>query len=174
MRVHARSLDDEDLAAMRELLFSEGPNDWNYLTEESVNIQIELIRKGKATAVVVEDDSILGFAVLIFGDACPEKLNKYANLEQLAYINDVVVSHRLAGKGYGTKLLLESVALARANGYSSVYIERHEENAASAGMMKKAGFELVETVHDPDKRFTGSRNTSVLVKHRKGSAAAPD
>lgn len=166
MRVHSRPLNDADLAAMRELLFSDGPNEWNYLTEESVDIQIDLIKKGKATAVIVEDENILGFAVLIFGDGCPEKLRKYAKLEQVAYINDVVVSRSLAGKGYGTKLLLESIALAKINRYSSVYIERHEENVASTGMMKNAGFELVETCHDPSKRFTGSRNTSVLVKHQ--------
>jgi hypothetical protein len=46
-----------------------------------------------------------------------------------------------------------------------VYIERHEENLASAGMMRKASFKLVGTFYDPQKRTAGSRNTSVLVKN---------
>lgn len=165
MRVHKRELSDTDLASMRELLFADGPNEWNYLTEESVDHQIDLIRKGNATAVIAENERILGFSVLIFGLACPKKLRKYADLASIAYINDVVVSRELAGEGYGTKLLLESLALAKSESYDSVYIERHEENLASAGMMSKAGFGLVETFHDPEKRFTGTQNTTVMVKY---------
>ena len=43
-----------------------------------------------------------------------------------------------------------------------VFIERHEENLASAGMMRKAAFSHVETFHDPAKRTSGSRNSSIL------------
>jgi GNAT superfamily N-acetyltransferase len=165
MRVHTRQLTDTDLASMRELLFADGPNEWNYLTEESVDLQMDLIRQGKARAVIAENGRILGFAVLIFGYGCPDKLKKYADLSKIAYINDVVVSRELAGKGYGTKLLAASLALAKSESYDSVYIERHEENLASAGMMRKAGFELSETYHDPKKRSTGTQNTSIMVKH---------
>ncbi|KZN44401.1 hypothetical protein [Pseudoalteromonas luteoviolacea] len=41
-------------------------------------------------------------------------------------------------------------------------IERHEENLASAGMMKNAGFTIYETFHDPDKRSSGRQNSVVL------------
>lgn len=163
MEIISRKVDDSDLKSMKTLLFSEGPNEWNYLTEESVDQQIALIRTGKALAVLAEADEILGFAVLILGDACPEKLNKYQRLDQVAYINDVVVASKLAGQGVGTKLLLECASVAKASHFEDIYIERHEENLASAGMMRKAGFELVETIYDPAKRSCGSRNTSILV-----------
>lgn len=149
---------------MKALLFEEGPNEWNYLTEDSVNKQIGLIRDGKALAVIAEDVEIFGFAVLIFGQACPEKLSKYQSLEQVAYVNDVVVGKKIAGQGVGTKLLQKCFSMANDKKFDSVYIERHEENLASSGMMRKAGFELVETIYDPAKRFSGSRNTSILVK----------
>lgn len=148
---------------MKILLFNEGPSEWNYLTEESVNEQVDLIRSGKALAVIAEEDEIFGFAVLILGHACPGKLSKYQSLDQIAYIKDVVVSKKLAGQGVGTKLLLECLSIAKDRNVDDVYIERHEENLASAGMMKKAGFKLVETIYDPEKRFSGSRNTSILV-----------
>ncbi|AQA19318.1 GNAT family N-acetyltransferase [Halioglobus japonicus] len=165
INVHTRPLTSADLSAMRTLLFAEGPNEWNYLTDESVDDQMALIREGKATAVIVEDTRILGFAVLIFGAQSPARLAKYANLAEVAYINDVVVSRDLAGKGYGTLLLEEAFSVAASEACKAVYIERHEENLASAGMMRKAGFALVETFYDPDKRSTGSRNTTVMVKH---------
>ncbi|MEP1469342.1 MAG: GNAT family N-acetyltransferase [Halieaceae bacterium] len=164
MNIASRKLTEADLEQMKTLLFNEGPNEWNYLTEESVNEQLTLIREGQALAVVAEDNEIMGFAVLIFGSACPEKLSSYQSLDEIAYINDVVVSQRLSGQGVGTKLLLKCSSIAKDKNFNAVYIERHEENLASAGMMRKAGFELVETTYDPAKRFSGSRNTSILMK----------
>lgn len=49
------------------------------------------------------------------------------------------------------------------NGGHEIYIERHEENLASAGMMYKLGFDIVETFYDPEKRDHGSRNTAIMV-----------
>ena len=104
----------------------------------------------------------MGFAVLIMKEACPSKLSKYSALANIAYIGDVVVASSQSGKGLGTQLLEEAIKIAGIEKCGYVYIERHEENAASAGMMRKAGFELVDTFHDPDKRTAGSRRTSVL------------
>ena len=162
MRIHSRQLDKIDLQKMRELLLKEGPSEWNYLTDESIDHQFQLIDQGKALAVIAEEASIVGFAVLILKEACPAKLSKYSVLSDIAYINDVVVASSQSGKGLGTQLLKESIKLAGHEKCTNVYIERHEENLASAGMMRKAGFELVETFHDPIKRTAGSRNTSVL------------
>lgn len=147
---------------MRELLLREGPNEWNYITDASIAQQFQLINQGKAIPVLAEATSIVGFAILIIKEACPAKLSKYAALSNIAYINDVVVDSSQSGKGLGSQLLKESIKLAGNEKCTNVYIERHEENLASAGMMRKAGFELVETFHDPDKRTSGSRNTSVL------------
>ncbi len=162
MKIHSRQLDETDLQAMRELLLKEGPNEWNYITDESIDHQFQLINQGKALAVIAEETSIVGFAVLIIKEASPSKLSKYSVLLDVAYINDVVVASSQSGKGLGSQLLKESIKLARNEKCTNVYIEHHEENLASAGMMRKAGFELVETFHDPNKRTTGSRNTSVL------------
>lgn len=162
MKIHARKLNEADFQAMRKLLLKEGPNDWNYITDESIDHQFKLIAEESAIAVLAEDNKIVGFAVLMIKDVCPSKLSSFDDLSTIAYINDVVVSSSQAGKGLGSQLLKEAVNLAGCKGCEKVYIERHEENLASAGMMRKAGFELVETFYDPDKRTVGSKNTSVL------------
>lgn len=162
MQIHSRKLNEADFQAMKDLLLKEGPNDWNYITDESIIHQFHLINQGKAFAVLAEDTSIVGFAVLIIKEACPAKLSKYAVLSDIAYINDVVVASSQSGKGLGSQLLKESIKLAGNKKCSHVYIERHEDNLASGGMMRKAGFNLVETFYDPEKRAIGSKNTSVL------------
>ena len=194
-----KQLTESEREHMKTLLLKEGPNEWNYLTEESVTTQFDYIQNGNALVVIAEDDNddnndndndkskIVGFAVLILGAACPAKLSKYHqasllnnNNNNVAYINDVVVAKKMAGQGVGTRLLLECVSIVidassttrggeseNNHGTAAVYIERHEENAASAGMMRNAGFELVETIFDPAKRRSGSRKTSILVKRLK-------
>ncbi len=165
MKIHSRDLNDSDLIKMRKILLEDGPNNWNFLTNESFNHQFQLIKEGKALAVLAEDDEIVGFAVLIFREHSPEKLEKYAKLSSLDYINDVVVSRTRSGQGIGNKLLNECIVIAKNRASEAVYIERHEENLASAGMMLKAGFEIVETYYDPSKRFVGSKSTTVLKKY---------
>ena len=162
MKIHSRKLDEDDFQLMKELLLKEGQNDWNYITDESIDHQFQLIKQGKALGVLAEGSSIVGFAVLIIKEACPTKLSKYAALSDIAYINDLVVASSQSGKGLGSQLLKESIKFAGIEKCSHVYIERHEENMASAGMMRKAGFDLVETFYEPEKRAVGSRKTSVL------------
>jgi len=162
MKIYSRALKEKDFKEMKALLLRDGPNDWNFLTEESVDYQFQLIRESSAQAILAESDELLGFAVLIFGESCPDKLEKYTDLPTIAYVNDVVVSKSHSGKGIGNKLLAECISIAKSRNLKAVYIERHEENLASAGMMAKAGFKIVETFFDPKKRFTGSKTTSVL------------
>ncbi|WP_219704348.1 GNAT family N-acetyltransferase [Marinomonas lutimaris] len=80
----------------------------------------------------------------------------------LYYIGDVVVSNAYSGQGIATKLLEYCVEKSKEKRAGVVFIERHEENLASAGMMRKAGFKVVETFYDPEKRSAGSRKTSIL------------
>ena len=164
MKIHSRHLEKNDFTEMKELLLREGPNAWNFITEDSIQHQFDLIDGNEAKAILAEDEGIIGFAVLILGKSSPSKLEEYTALESVAYINDVVVTQDHSGKGIGKKLLLECVSIAKLLNYREVYVERHEENLVSAGMMTKAGFKLVETFHDPNKRFVGSRNTAVLKK----------
>lgn len=162
MNIHVRNLCNADFDNMRDLLLTEGTNEWNHITEESIDFQFRLMRDGKALAVLAEDHEILGFAVLIFRDSCPSRYKEYGDVSSIASIHDVVVHSSEAGKGLGTELLRSSIVLAREEGCDRVLIERHEENLASAGMMRKAGFEVVETFADPKKRTSGSRKTTVM------------
>ncbi|MFQ3237027.1 MAG: ribosomal protein S18 acetylase RimI-like enzyme [Paraglaciecola sp.] len=164
MKIHSRPLNESDFLQMRKVLLREGPNEWNYITDESIEQQFQLIRDAKARAILAEDDEISGFAILIFKEACPSHLTQYSALSSMAYINDVVVSMAHSGKGIGSALLNMAIECAQKEQCEKVYIERHEENLASAGMMRKAGFHVINTVYDPNKRTTGSRKTSLLVK----------
>ncbi|MGR6871472.1 GNAT family N-acetyltransferase [Pseudomonas sp. HK3] len=165
MKVHSRPLNSADFERMREILIRDGTNEWNYITDESIDLQFQLIQHDKALAVLAEEQEIMGFAILIFKEACPPELSQYTNLSTIAYINDVVVNKNYNGNGIGTALLQKAIELAKKEQCEKVYIERHEENLASAGMMRKASFQIVDTFYDPKKRTTGSRNTSVLVKN---------
>jgi len=46
-------------------------------------------------------------------------------------------------------------------GADVVFIDRHEENLASAGMMRAAGFVEIDTYADPRRRPHGSGRTTV-------------
>jgi ribosomal protein S18 acetylase RimI-like enzyme len=164
MEIHTRTLETKDFEIMKSLLLKDGPNEWNFLSEESIEHQFQLIKQNNAQAILAEDGGIMGFAVLILGESCPTKLEKYTDLSTIAYVNDVVVSKNHSGKGIGQQLLAECVSIAKSRNLKAVYIERHEENLASAGMMIKAEFEIVETFYDANKRFSGSKNTTVMRK----------
>lgn len=164
MKIHSRPLQIADFEQIKKILYRDGLNDWNYLTAESVEAQFQLIREGTALAVLAETDEIIGFAILIFKQACPEKLCQYADLSTLAYINDVAVNALYRGQGIGSRLLNKSIEIARHAQCDQVFIERHEENLASAGMMRKAAFSVVDTFYDPQRRTVGSRNTALLAR----------
>ena len=77
------------------------------------------------------------------------------------YVGEAVVHREHAGKGLGSRLLKEVLAALAGEDCKEIYIERHEENLASAGMMRKAGFTEVATFDDPQRRSSGSRRTTV-------------
>jgi len=165
MIIHTRNLLDGDYQTLRSLLENEAPNEWNYITADTITEQFALLKQGKATAALLEDGNIVGFSIMLLGAACPVIYGKYQALAEIAYIQDVAVSKNYRGQGFGSRLLLESTGEARKNNLKTVFLERHEENLASAGMMRKAGFEVVETFFDPTRRTTGSRRTTVLKKN---------
>ncbi len=152
-----------ELNELKALLWEFGPNEWNYLTPEGVNDEFALVKSGSALVIVATNDSeIIGFAVLIDGMSSPTYLEKYSDLQQMKFVGDVVVSSLHSGQGIATRLLEECLLEARNNNIRSVLIERHEENLASAGMMRKAGFEIIDTFFDPEKRAAGSQNSVIL------------
>jgi ribosomal protein S18 acetylase RimI-like enzyme len=72
-----------------------------------------------------------------------------------------VVRRERTGQGLGTRLLREALAALSSMGVDAVFIDRHEENIASAGMMRRAGFMELETYADPRRRPNGSGRTTV-------------
>ncbi|ESP90835.1 GNAT family N-acetyltransferase [Pseudoalteromonas luteoviolacea] len=155
-----------ELSNLKSLLWKHGPNEWNCLTPDGVDDEFALVECASAEAMVaLEADEVVGMAVLIDGTSSPDYLTKYADLEHISFIGDVVVSAEHNGKGIATQLLNHCIELAKDKGAKAVFIERHEENLASAGMMKKAGFLVVDTFHDPQKRSAGSQNSVILAVH---------
>ncbi|OCQ23514.1 GNAT family N-acetyltransferase [Pseudoalteromonas luteoviolacea] len=152
-----------EVGELKSLLWEHGPNEWNYLTEEGVNDELQLVESGKAFATVaLYEDEIVGFAILISGIDAPNYVEKYGRATEASFIGDVVVSKKHAKKGIASQLLRECVLKAQTLNSKLVLIERHEENLASAGMMKNAGFTIYETFCDPNKRTSGSQNSVIL------------
>ncbi|WP_139158794.1 GNAT family N-acetyltransferase [Pseudoalteromonas byunsanensis] len=77
-------------------------------------MQFNCIAIGKASAVIAQNgELIIGFAAILFGDACPTSLAKYDDLKAAAYIGDVVVHSDYSGKGL-------------AHSYSKVQLNSHQ------------------------------------------------
>ena len=152
-----------DQAEMKTLLFQHGTNQWNHLPEEFVDHELGLLGTDQAIGIkAIHDGKIVGFALSLLKQESPKQLEKYCDPEKVMFISDVVVNTDYAGNGIGSSLLELSIQQARQKRLPEVYISRHEENLASAGMMRKAGFEVVETYHDPEKRTSGSGKSVVL------------
>ncbi|KZN30417.1 hypothetical protein N480_05550 [Pseudoalteromonas luteoviolacea S2607] len=152
-----------EVGELKSLLWKYGPNEWNYLTEEGVDAELQLVESGRAhAAVAIYQNQIVGLAILISGVDAPSYIEKYARVAESSFIGDVVVSKEHSGMGIASQLLRECKHKAKSLNSKSVLIERHEENLASAGMMKNAGFTIYETFHDPDKRSSGTQNSVVL------------
>ncbi|MDK1285985.1 GNAT family N-acetyltransferase [Pseudoalteromonas umbrosa] len=161
--VQYRLANPSELQTLKSFLWQYGPNEWNYLTQEGVDEEFTLIEQRDAEVLVaLNDEQIVGFAVLINGNVSPDYLSQYYCLDNMAFIGDVVVSPNHSGKGIATQLLRNCIDLAKDKGVGSVLIERHEENLASAGMMEKAGFSVIDTFYDPKKRATGSQKSVIL------------
>ncbi|GCA62115.1 hypothetical protein KIPB_001329 [Kipferlia bialata] len=153
----------EDVPLLRAFILDHGESEYNSLPPDAVDSELSLLSTGHADALCVyEGQGLLGFALLVRGEACPDCLAQYDDLKGMCYAAEVVVSRQCTGRGLGTRLLSLCVEEARDKGYRSVYIWRHEDNAPSAGMMRKAGFRMVDTVYDPHTRKTGSRRTTIM------------
>ncbi len=84
------------------------------------------------------------------------------------YICEAVVHRDRVGQGLGSTLLDKAVAALGAKGLLDIYIDRHKENLASAGMMRKAGFSELHPYADPQRRPNGSRRTTVCYERFSG------
>jgi len=151
-----------DVPALAELILTHGPNAWNWLPAEGVQSHLRDIAAGRARAVLAwHGRQLVGAATYCLTDQFRHYQAGDRADAQHGYVCEVVVAPEHAGRGLGSRLLGEVNSRLAALGVREIYIDRHEENAASAGMMRKAGFEEVETFAEPARRPHGSGRTTV-------------
>ena len=151
-----------DVPALAKLILTHGPNAWNWLPAEGVQAHLLDIAAGRAQAVLAwHGPQLVGAATYCLTDQFRRYQAGDRADAQHGYVCEVVVAPEHAGRGLGSRLLGEVNTRLAALGVREIYIDRHEENAASAGMMRKAGFEEVETFAEPARRPHGSGRTTV-------------
>jgi len=162
MQWQHRAANAADIEALLALILEHGPNPWNHLPPAEVTAHLRGIADGSSQVLLAEGQgTLLGFVSHVrtrrFRSHQPDTR---ADAEH-AYICEAVTHRDAAGQGIGSALLRQVVADIEAAGIVDIYIDRHEQNAASAGMMRKAGFVEVATFPDPQRRPNGSRRTTL-------------
>lgn len=151
-----------DIPAISELILTQGPNPWNWLPPEEVARHLAQIATGEVGGVLAREGGELIGAVTF---CTTQYFARYQGPDRAAaaqgYICEAVVHRAQAGRGLGARLLRLAVDALAAQGLREIYIDRHEENAASAGMMRKAGFVEIDTFAEPARRPHGSGRTTV-------------
>lgn len=148
----------EILALIRE----HGPNPWNYLPEVELAMHLAGIRRGRTQAMIASFEGEI-VAVVTFepSDAFHRYQPPGREIAWQGHVGEAVVHREHRAQGLGSRLLTAAVERMRAMGLREIYIERHEDNEGSAGMMRKAGFEVIDVYDDPRRRVVGSGRTSV-------------
>lgn len=150
------------LAALEALIFDHGANVWNYLPVGGIRAHMEDIAQGRASGVLaLQDGQLLGAVTFCLSSDFDRYLQGPLQGTPQGYVSEAVVRREHAGRGLGTRLLQEALASLATRGVQKVFIDRHEENQASAGMMRRAGFIEVQTYPDPRRRSHGSGRTTV-------------
>ena len=153
----------KEFGVLKNFIFEHGANPWNYLPEDGIDKSFSLVSNCQGEALVTCDsETIVGLALFFYPSALPENFQQYSDSNSAVYVAEVVVHSDYAGRGIGTQLLKEIINRAIDLKASRVLLDRHEENAASAGMMAKAGFREICTFTDLERRLHGSRKTTVL------------
>ncbi|MGG5872634.1 N-acetyltransferase family protein [Pseudomonas peli] len=151
-----------DIDNLCALIFEHGSNPWNHLPPAEVTAHLQQIADGSVSALLAErGGELLGFVSYQHSRHFAHYQPPTRHDLQHAYICEAVTHRAVAGQGLGSRLLKQVVAALDEQGVADIYIDRHEENAASAGMMRKAGFVEIETYADPERRPNGSRRTTV-------------
>lgn len=157
-----KSAQISDVPAMLVFIFEHGVNQWNYLHQQSVSAHLADIEIARTQALLATiDGELTGFTTFMpsTGLAHYQTLGHRGSTH--GYICEVVVHRERARRGVGTTLLRAATVQLAAQGFKEIYIERHEENLASAGMMRKAGFFEIAVFKDTKRRVAGSQRTSV-------------
>ena len=151
----------QHLPALQALIFDHGANVWNYLPEDGIREHIDDIAQGRAHGVLaMQDGAMLGAVTYCLSTDFERYLPTHLRGTPQGYVSEAVVRRDQTGRGVGTRLLKEALASLATMGVQMVFIDRHEENRASAGMMRRAGFVEVETYPDPRRHPHGSGRTT--------------
>lgn len=162
MQWQTRAATAADIEALCALIFEHGPNPWNHLPRVEVTAHLHGIADGSTRAILAEGEGgLLGFVSRVLTTWFHEHQPLGRGDDEHAYICEAVIHRDMAGRGLGSALLRQVVTDIRSEGISDIYIDRHEENAASAGMMRKAGFVEITRYDDPERRPNGSRRTTL-------------
>ena len=152
----------EHLPALQALIFDHGANIWNYLPEDGIREHLDDIAQGRAHGVLaLQDGHILGAVTFALSTDFDRYLPVPLRGTPQGYVSEAVVRRDQAGQGLGTRLLREALSAMEKMGAQVVFIDRHEENRASAGMMRCAGFVEIETYADLRRHPIGSGRTTV-------------
>ena len=152
----------EHLAALTDLIFDHGANVWNYLPEDGIREHLDHVVQGRDHGVLaLQDGQLLGAVTFGLSTDFDAYLPAHSRGTPQGYVSEAVVRRERTGQGLGTRLLREALAVLSTMGVDTVFIDRHEENLASAGMMRRAGFVELETYADPRRRPHGSGRTTV-------------
>ncbi len=152
----------EHLPALEALIFDHGANIWNYLPEDGIREHLDDVAQGRAHGVLaLQDGHILGAVTFCLNTDFDRYLSASLRGTPQGYVCEAVVRRDQAGQGLGTRLLREALSVLAKMGVQVVFIDRHEENRASAGMMRRAGFVEIDTFAEPWRRPQGSGRTTV-------------
>ena len=152
----------EHLPALQALIFDHGANIWNYLPEDGIREHLDDIAQGRSLGVLaLQEGRILGAVTYCLNTNFDRHLGPALRGTPQGYVCEAVVRRDQAGQGLGTRLLREALLAMEKMGAQVVFIDRHEENLASAGMMRRAGFVEIETFAEPWRRPHGSGRTTV-------------
>jgi ribosomal protein S18 acetylase RimI-like enzyme len=150
------------LPALQALIFEHGANIWNYLPEDGIRAHLDDIAQGRAHGVLaLQDGHILGAVTFGLSTDFERYLPPQTRGTPQGYVSEAVVRRDRVGQGLGTRLLRQALTSLSKTGVASVFIDRHEENLASAGMMRRAGFVELDTYADLRRRPHGSGRTTV-------------
>lgn len=151
-----------DCVALQQLILTHGPNDWNYLPADGVELTLQQLAAGAVQGLLAEQEGrLLGVMLFVVSDRYPDYRPAEIAAEQAGFLIEAVISRDCAGMGLGSRLLLAVCDALQAQGCRWICADRHQQNAASAGMMRKAGFAELGSYDDPAHRWSGSRHTTV-------------